>query len=164
MKMKKNSFCSLIMTVLCRAVAELSKKDSEIGAEFTDLPEGFKINIGILPFGAYAGIIKTADGLKLKKNGFADADLIINFKNVKSAKQVMLAKINLAQSFSRHALLVGGDIAIAMGLVRAINRVECYLFPRFMTKKILPKIKKQACTLVIYCKILFGFRKYKYSI
>lgn len=163
MKIKKNSFCSLIMTFLCRALAELEKKDSDIRAEFADLPEGFKINIGILPFGAYAGLIKTANGLKIKKNGFAAADLVVNFKNVKSAKQVMLAKINLAQSFSRHALLVGGDIAIAMGLVRAINKVECYLFPRFMTKKILPKIKKQTCTLGIYCKILFCFRKYKYD-
>lgn len=164
MKIKKNSFCNIIVTILCRAVAELEQKDSEIKSEFTDLPIGFKINIGILPFGAYAGIIKTANGLKIKKNGFATADLVVNFKNVKSAKQVMLAKINLAQSFSRHALLVGGDIAIAMGLVRAINRVECYLFPRFMTKNILPKIKKQTCTLGLFCKVLFGFRKYKYDI
>jgi len=163
MKIKKNSFCSLIMTVLCRALAELEQKDSSIGAEFSDLPLGFKINIGILPFGAYAGIIKTDNGLKIKKNGFSNADLIVNFKNMKSAKQVMLAKINLAQSFSRHALLVGGDIAIAMGLVRAINRVESYLFPRFMTKKILPKIKKQTSTFLIYCKVLFGF-KFKYNV
>lgn len=164
MKIKKNSFCSIIVTVLCRAVAELSEKDSEISAEFTNLPKGFKINIGILPFGAYSGLIITEKGIKIKKNGFANADLVVNFKNVKSAKQVMLAKINLAQSFSRHALLVSGDIAIAMGLVRAINRVESYLFPRCMTKKILPKIKKQTCTLGLYCKILFNSRKYKYDI
>ncbi len=164
MKIKKNGFCSLILTFLCRALAELDKKDSLIREEFAGLPDGFRVNIGILPYGTYIGIIKTADGLKIKKNGFTTADLVVKFKNEKSAKQVMLAKLNLAQSYSRHALLVGGDIAIAMGLVRAINRTECYLFPRFMTKKILPKIEKQTCTLAVYCRILFCFKNYKYNV
>lgn len=164
MKIKKNRFCSLILTFLCRALADLERKDSDVKAEFCELPDGFCINIGVLPFGTYIGVIKTAGGLKIKKNGFATADLVVNFKNVKSAQQVMLAKINLAQSYAQHALIVGGDIAVAMGVVRAINKVECYLFPRFMTKKILPKIKKQSCTLCVYFRILFCFGTYKYDI
>lgn len=163
MSIKKNSFCNLILTFLCRAIADLANKDSQISAEFSDLPNDFKVNIGILPYGTYIGVIKTSEGLKIKKNGFSECDLEVKFKNIKSAKQVMLAKLNLAQSFSRHSLLVGGDIAIAMRLVRAINRVECYLFPRFMTKKILPKIKKETSTLGVYCKILFCYKKFKYS-
>ena len=163
MKIKKSAFCSLILTFLCRAIAELAEKDSEIGAEFADLPENFKVNIGILPYGTYIGVIKTADGLKVKKNGFANPNLSVSFKSVPSAKKVMLAQQNLAQSYARHALIVGGDIAIAMGLVRAINKVECYLFPRFMTKKILPKIKKQTSTFITYCKITFCFGLYKFN-
>lgn len=164
MENKKSAFCSLILTFLCRAIAELNEKDSLIRAEFAELPNDYKVNIGILPYGNYIGIIKTQAGLKVKKNGFATADLNVYFKSVPAAKNVMLAKQNLAQSYSQHALIVGGDIAIAMGLVRAINRVECYLFPRFMTKKILPKIKKETCTLGVYCKILFCANKYKYKI
>ncbi len=163
MSVKKNKFCNLILTFLSRGISELSKKDSQIKKEFEGLPQGFKVNIGILPYGTYYGIIKTAEGLKIKKRGFSQADLVVNFKSVAEAKKVMLARINLAQSFSRHAIIVGGDLAIAMSLVRAINRVECYLFPRIMTKKILPKIKKETFTISVYCKILFCFRQYKYS-
>lgn len=163
MEIKKNMFCNIILTFLSRAIVELSHTDSEISREFADLPENFKVNIGIIPYGTYVGLVKTSGGLKIKKNGFTTADLVVNFKSEKAAQKVMLAKLNLAQSYSQHALLVGGDIAVAMRLVRAINKVECYLFPRFMTKKILPPIKKEASTFVTYCKILFCYNEYKYN-
>lgn len=160
MSKKKNCFCNLIYTCLARGIAGLYK-DSNIKKEIDSLPNDFKINLGILPYGNYIGLIKTEQGLRIQKNGFEKADLNVYFKNVKSTKRVMLARQSIAQSYSRHELIVGGDIARAMALVRIINRVECYLFPRFMTKKILPKIKKQTCTIGVYFKVLFCSYKYK---
>ena len=158
---KKNKFCNLIYTCLARGIAGLYKKDSNIKKEIDSLPDGFKINLGILASGNYIGLIKTNNGLFIQKNGFETADLNVYFKNVKATKRVMLARQSVAQSYSRHELIVGGDIARAMVLVRIINRVECYLFPRFMTKNILPKIKKQTCTIGVYMKVLFCSYKYK---
>ena len=83
------------------------------------------------------------------------ADLRVLFKNAKSAKKVMLAQSSIAESYCRHDLIVGGDIALGMTLVRAINRTEKYLFPHFMTKRYLNKIKKQTCSLNVYGKIFF---------
>lgn len=162
--MKKNKFCNLIFICLARGIAGLINKDKIITNDFDTLPIGFKINLGILPYGTYLGLIKTNSGFLIKKNGFATPDLIVTFKNTKSAKKVMLAKKSIAQSFSEHAIIVGGDIAQALVLVRIINRVECYLFPRFMTKNILPKIKKETCTLALYFTVLFKRFKYDESL
>ncbi len=161
MKIKKNKFCNLIYICLCRGMAGLYKLDKEIRSEFDALPHGFRVNLGILPYGTYIGIIRTASGVRIKKGGFSEAELCVNFKTVKACKKVMLARQSVAQSFCRHEIIVGGDIAQAMGLVRIINKTECYLFPRIMTKRILPKIKKEVCTLRVYCKVLFCGNKYK---
>ena len=65
---KKNKFCNLIYTCLARGIAGLYKKDSNIKKEIDSLPDGFKINLGILTSGNYIGLIKTNNGLFLQKN------------------------------------------------------------------------------------------------
>ncbi len=157
---KKNKFCALIFTCLCRGIASLTK-DTDINADIALFPIGFKINLGILPYGAYIQLINTEHGLKIANKPTDTANLTINFKSIRAAKSVMLARRNCAQSYARHELIVGGDITKAVTLVRIINKTEGYLFPRFMTRKILPKIKKQTPTLIVYAKLLFKNYKQK---
>ena len=44
-----------------------------------------------------------------------------------------------------------------MGIVRVVDLVEGYLFPRFMTRRILKELpKKQVPTLVVYLRLIPG--------
>ena len=154
-KIKKDFLCNLIFKVLARGVVVLNKKDTEIRDNLADLPENFVIGLGVFPFGEYIYIVKENGKFFVSKIA-RNADLNVIFKNAKSAKKVMLARSSIAESFCRHDIIVKGDIALAMTLVRVINRAEKYLFPHFMTKRFLPKIKKQTCSVGVYCKIFFS--------
>lgn len=149
---KKDFLCNIIFKVLARGVAVLSRKDSAVKAEFDALPENFCISLGIEPYGSYAFIVKRNGKVYVSKT-FDKPDLTVSFKTASGARQVMLAQSSIAESYCRHDLLVKGDISLAMGLVRAINRAEKYLFPHFMTKRFLPKIKKEYSSISLYCRI-----------
>ncbi len=152
---KKDFLCNVIFKVLARGVAVLSEKDSVIKAEFDALPDNFCVTLGIEPYGNYIYIVKRENKVYVSKT-FDKADLTVAFKTAKGAKRVMLARSSIAESYCRHDLLVKGDISLAMGLVRAINRAEKYLFPHFMTKRFLPKIKKEYSSIKLYLKIFFS--------
>ena len=151
---KKDFLCNVIFKVLSRGIVVLAQKDSVIKAEIDALPDNFAVSLGALPYGDYVILRKSEGRLFTEKSG-GKVDLAVSFKNAKSAKKVMLARSSIAESYCRHDLLVAGDISIAMGLVRAINRAEKYLFPHFMTKRFLPKIKKEYCSLALYLRIFF---------
>ena len=151
---KKDFLCNVIFKVLARGIVVLSKKDSVIKAEIDNLPEGYSVGLGVLPYGDYVVLKKENGSLYVEKKP-KEAILTVGFKNARAAKLVMLAKSSIAESYCRHDLIVAGDISVAMGLVRAINRAEKYLFPHFMTKRFLPKIKKEYCSLFLYLRIFF---------
>ena len=158
---KRDFLCNIIFNVLSRGLCVLNKKDSIIRQEFNALPDNYTISLGILPVGDYIYLLKRDGKLFISKDFSDKVDLAITFKNAKNTRKVMLARSSVAESFCRHDLLVSGDIAEAMGLVRVINRAEKYLFPHFMTKRFLPKIKKEYSSIFLYFRILFGRFKYK---
>ena len=151
---KKDFLCNVIFKVLARGIVVLSKKDSMIKAEIDNLPESYSVGLGVLPYGDYV-VLKKEKGELFVERRPSGATLTVGFKNARAAKLVMLARSSIVESYCRHDLIVAGDISVAMGLVRAINRAEKYLFPHFMTKRFLPKIKKEYCPLLLYLRIFF---------
>lgn len=67
-------------------------------------------------------------------------DLAIYFKNIEAAFLVVTGRISIAQAYAEHRFTLKGDIFITMPLVRALNITEAYLFPGFMTKKLMEKM------------------------
>lgn len=159
-KLKKNKLCNLIFPILCKGIIAGYHYDNIIKEDLDTLPKDFNISLGIFPYGNYITLMRK-NGIFYTTRKNTPSDLTVTFKNTSAAIDTMLAKQNIAQSFAKHQLLLAGDIAQGLTLVRVINRVECYLFPRFMTKAILPKIKKQVCSIKMYCRIFFKSTKYK---
>lgn len=159
-KIKKNKLCNLIFPILCKGIIAGYKYDSPIKSELDKLPSNYSISLGIFPYGSYIRLVRI-NGVFYTTKDYSPSDLEITFKNNSCAIDTMLAKQNVAQAFAKHQLLLSGDIAHGITLVRIINRVECYLFPRFMTRKILPKIKKEVCSLKMYGRIFFKSTKLK---
>jgi hypothetical protein len=67
------------------------------------------------------------------------ATLLVTFKSVDGALPVLLGQKAILQAFAEHRATVRGDLALAMSLVRCLHVVEGYLFPDFMTRRILPR-------------------------
>ena len=81
----KTLVCKVVMVILGRAFQVFSKHDHEILRETSAWPEGFTLELNVLPLGPRVFIIK--DDGKIKASGKLDKkpDLSVNFKNIESA-------------------------------------------------------------------------------
>ena len=153
--MKKSALINVIFNVLIKAFPYVCKNDSVCRDLFFNLPKNLSVNMGVYGEGAYITIEKTENQILKAKPAKETADLEVLFKTRRAAKKVLLGSIGVAESFSRHDILLKGDINTAVRLVRIIDRVEYYLFPRLITKKFLPKMKKEFSSFKVYGYLLF---------
>jgi len=66
-----------------------------------------------------------------------EADLVINYKNIECAFMVLTPQKGIPQAFAEHRMSVVGYLGDAMIFTRCINIVLCYLYPRFINKRLL---------------------------
>lgn len=164
----KSFVASIVLFVLYRAIKVLPGCDSRIRYEFTSWPEGLSLELAASSDGPSLFLEKRNGHLvrisrgKLRKSrksagkGLA-ADISIVFKSVDAAFLVLTGQIGVAQAYAQHRFSLRGDIAVTMSFVRCVDIAEAYLFPSFMTRRILKKIPtKQTSSLGVYRRILFG--------
>lgn len=85
-------------------------------------------------------------------------DITIVFKSVHTAFLVFTGMMSVKQAYLEHRFSLKGDIYESMRFVRCVDLVETYLFPRFMTKRILDHyVKKLKPTLYIYLRALLNY-------
>lgn len=84
-----------------------------------------------------------------------NADLSIYFKNIEGALLVLTGRKGIDKAFAEHRFVVKGDIMESMSLVRCLNIVENYLFPKFITKNILRKaLRRETSCVRVYIKAI----------
>ena len=71
--------------------------------------------------------------------------LEIRFKSVEAAFRMVTGQLSAEQAYARHDLIIRGEIGQAMRFLRAIQRVEGYLFPRTMARQLLPEDQELPC-------------------
>lgn len=103
-------------------------------------------------------IIKKEKNNIIKLKETKKVDISIAFKSIDVAFLVLTGRLGVARAYAEHRFTLKGDIATAMGMVRCIELVESYLFPKFITKNILKEVpKREKSMLSIYRTILFNF-------
>lgn len=157
---KKSSLCGLIFKILVKAMSGVGKYDSDVENDLKSLPERFKVQMGVFPHENYVQF-EVRDG-RVYKTKNQECDLVIVFKNVKMAKQVLLGKVSIAEAFTKHAMVLKGNINLALVLVRVMERTEDYLFPKWYTK-VINRQPKKVHSAKIYLWLVFGRNKYKES-
>lgn len=157
----KRKVVKLILSVLGQGIRVCRNFDEEVRAEFDLLPENFVLIIGI--WGSRHPLILQSrkDGVHrihesvsslVKKLSVPQVIsrrvsleqpqetrmLEIRFKSVETAWRMVTAKVSSSQAYARHDLLIKGEITKAMQMLRCIERVESYLFPKRIAKRVLP--------------------------
>ncbi len=147
----------LILKLLMRAIKVGIKLDSSVLTDFKCLPENYIIKITVLPNNiSVAAVCKNNDIIVLKEIP-KTADLLVEFKDEKSAINCLLGKCSLATAFCEHRIKIYGNINNAMAVTRIVNTIETYLFPKFITTKLftpLPQLETNKCKF--YINLLFG--------
>lgn len=150
------------LRVVHAALVELRSMDATVAAEFAKLPAGtaYFIHTGH----ACPSLSVLWDGSRLlRRQGEAGAGCKLYIKSLACSFQLFTGQIGLAQGYARHAFGVVGDVADVMRLARLVNRAEAYLFPPFITKRILTDRPQPAASpLRMYARMALGFLMGKY--
>jgi hypothetical protein len=73
------------------------------------------------------------------------------------AFRVFTGRMGIAGAYAAHAFSLRGNINETMGVVRIVDLVESYLFPKFLTRHILKEIpEKQYPTALVYLRLIPG--------
>ncbi|MDY2696129.1 MAG: hypothetical protein SOV27_03085 [Eubacteriales bacterium] len=143
----KNFIMKIILHFMYRGIRVLNGRDSVITRELKALPNGYTIRIDTDINNAKSICIQILDG-KVKKIKKPDkVDLAIIFKNKQLAYKIFMGKISIAQGYAEHYFQMFGNIYLAMGVTRILERVEGYLFPKCINKNCLKRPFKREISL-----------------
>lgn len=151
----RGKICGVVLEVLYRGIRILGKVDSEVKRDLSQLPPGVVIRISVtalegpdLSFRVYGGVPEKTE---------LPPDIHIIFKSEKMAFRVFTGRMSVAGAYAAHSFVLRGNINETMGVVRIIERVEGYLFPRFMGKRILKALpRRQYPVPLVYLRLLPG--------
>ena len=154
---------TLVMVVLGRAYQVASHLDSVVQDEIAPWKDGHTIRMQVLPKGPAMCVEKKNNQIKYRGQKGPEPDLVISFKNIEAAFPVMMGMMGAETGLAQSRMTVKGDIPLAMGLIRCINRLEAFLFPKFIAGRILKRVpamglKENLIRLRLYTTgILLGF-------
>lgn len=152
---KLKAFISkIVLFFLYRGFKAGYKFDDHVKKEIDNWPEGMSAVIKTGEKGVSL-CIKKRGGKLLRFKIIDNADIEINFKSIDVAFLMFTGRLGVAKAYAEHRFTLKGEINKTMSLVRVIDIVEAYLFPKFITKNILKEVpKKQANLLRTYVYVL----------
>lgn len=137
----KRAYVTAMMQVIGRALEAASQEDEVIRKEIAAFPENFLFEMKILPNGPTLALSKNARGefdfLGYQPN--RKPDLSLQFKHLTHAFMVLTFQEGTARSFTNDRILVDGDVAYAVRLVRCLDRLETLILPKLLAQRALKK-------------------------
>ena len=153
----KKCISTIVLYFLYRGFKVLYKVDSRIKEDLNTLVDGFVLELKTAKKGPKLLIRKDGDDI-IKLADSEKIDISIVFKSIDAAFLVLTGQIGVARAYAEHRFTLKGDIAEAMVVVRCVDLVESYLFPKIMTKRILKTVPKREISMfTAYRKILLNF-------
>jgi hypothetical protein len=159
-KRGRKALAAVVFAILGRGLVAAARLDRRVKDEIAAWPEGTVVTLRIAPFGPQVSWRRTARALEHIGGRKEKRSLLVTFKSVDDALPLLLGLEPVLGGFAEHRMTVAGDLALAMSLVRCLHIVEGYLFPDFMTKRILPRpATRSAGHLVAYATLIFRTAK-----
>ena len=144
-----------------KALQTGSKLDKDIKKDLHFLPEGFTIALQVYPDIATITWRKVGNRIKFIGNEKVEkTNLKVIIKSKKAALRMILAQAGIAKSYAQRRIAIEGNTVYAMVLTRMLDKTEAYLFPRFLSKKLLKevprfRVKEYLNNLLIYLSLPF---------
>lgn len=150
--------CGVVLVVLYRAIRVLAHADSRVREELSQMPRGRRVRLSVSPDESAPSLtFSVSDGTIHRCPRSAQPDIHIVFKNETMAFRVFTGRMGIAGAYAAHAFTLRGNVNETMGVVRVVDLVEGYLFPQFMTRRILKEVPdKQLPTLAVYLRLIPG--------
>src|SRR5690606_956399 len=137
----KRAYVTAMMQVIGRALEAASQEDEVIRKEIAAFPENFLFEMKILPNGPALALSKNARG----EFDFPGCQpnrtpvLRLQLRDLTHACMVLTCQDGSARSFTKDRILVVGDVAYAVRLVRGLDRLETLLLAKLLAQRALKK-------------------------
>ena len=155
----KELISKIVLLILYRGFKIVYKYDDTVKEEIDNLKENFTIEIKLYKNGPSLKLIKRKNGLYKVKKEIYNSNIWIIFKSIDSAFLVLTGRQGISRAYAEHRFALKGEISKAMSLVRMIDILEAYLFPKFITQNILKKQPVKKLNLFnTYLSILCDYR------
>ena len=145
-KPKKSKFKIAVVAAgfyaLGRGAESARRFNKELQMELEAWEEAYVIMLKVAPNGNELWLKKESGRLKWINKQDKAADLIVVFKNLDTAFRIITTLSNVHTAFTQNRIMVYGDVAQSMVLIRILNIVQAYLFPPFLSKNVLKRVPK----------------------
>ena len=139
-KWVKKIVVQVVMFVLGRAIQSASRWDAFVRHEVARWKDGYSFILEVLPGGPRMGMQKQGGRLKFMGAKLSDADLVVRFKNIECAFLVFSGLMGTEQGFAENRMTVKGDLPEAMSLIRCMNMIVVYLYPKFISRRLVKRV------------------------
>ncbi|WP_339363639.1 hypothetical protein [Vallitalea maricola] len=150
----------MIAKIIGRGLQATVRMDSNAREEIVKWKDGYTIVIDTYKNGPKVCFVK--QGKSLLKKKYQDdmkTDIRIIFKYTNIVYEIFTGQIGLDKVYAQNRMIVKGDIFQTLKIVRMFYICECYLFPKFIWKKIIvEKPKLTSNTLNIYIAAILGLK------
>lgn len=143
----KNVISKIVLFFLYKGFKVTYKHDENVRKEIESWKDGFSAVIDT----GYKNtklIIKKENGKIVKSKTADNPDIEITFKSLDVAFLMFTGRLGVSKAYAEHRFTLKGEIGKAMSLVRCIDTVEAYLFPKFITKHILKDMPQKNMGIV----------------
>jgi hypothetical protein len=133
----KRLYVAMMMRIVGWGLRAMSRVDPVIREEVTGFRDGMVIAMTTSPDGPGLVLQKTSAGRLRYLGGRLPerTDLAIRFKHLDYAFRVFAFTESTPTAFARARMVVDGDLASAIRLVRCVVRLEAVLLPRFIAAR-----------------------------
>ena len=155
----KRRYVALMMDVIGRSLEAASQVDEAIQREVANLPALLMFEMRVLPNGPALAMVRTEEGTLryLGSSAPRKVDVAMKFKHLQHAFLVFSFQESTSRAFANDRILLDGEIAYAMKLVRCLNRMEALILPKFIAAR---AVKRYPTDLSLLSKVLGGGRIY----
>lgn len=149
-----------IAKIIGRGLQATVRMDYNAREEIIKWKDGYTIVIDTYKNGPKICFVKQGNSLLRKKyKDDMKTDIRIIFKYTNIVYEIFTGQIGLDKAYAQNRMIVKGDIFQTLKIVRMFYICECYLFPKFIWKKIITeKPKLTSNTFNIYMAAIFGLK------
>lgn len=156
-------YVKALFDIVSRALVSASQIDAKIQQEIAQFPVGFRFAMTVFSsdLAFYLQVNQQHQFTLIEPQA---VDLNIQFKHLNHAFLVLSFQESTAVAFARDRMIVDGDLAHAVRLVRCLNQLEAVILPKVVASlavkqypKNLPLIKKATLASQIYRKVAYQY-------
>ena len=147
----------IVLFFLYRGFKIVNKLEPKVYKETANWKEGYTIKIQTCTNGPSLVLKKGHNNIvKLKQEQKCDLEIV--FKNLDTAFLLLTGRLGIAKAYCEHRFLLKGNIMEAMSLVRCLDIVETYLFPRFISKHLVKKMETlKVPRMITYVRVIMNY-------